>query len=123
LAEIAPIKNTGVRPNSCFLLPVYGKLTPEQVYSSSTPVKGIKRRAPSVAASKSISSNTVSAAGGNEARAESGLNSYFITMGFSFSVNSDRPAMSGKITFGDINFFCQTILGLLTKRSNFYDNV
>ncbi|KDR17953.1 hypothetical protein L798_08171 [Zootermopsis nevadensis] len=31
------INNTGVWPNGCLIAPFYGKLTPDQVYSSSTP--------------------------------------------------------------------------------------
>jgi hypothetical protein len=42
-----PLDNsTGVWPNGCLLAPFYGKLTPDQMYSSSTPVKITKVGAP-----------------------------------------------------------------------------
>jgi hypothetical protein len=73
--EMPPVKNNGVWPTGCFISPFYGKFPPEQVYSSSRPVKLIKGRAPSVATSRFMSSNTVSPAGASEARAKSGLSS------------------------------------------------
>jgi hypothetical protein len=33
------INNTGVWPNGCLIAPFFGKLTPEQIYSTTTPVK------------------------------------------------------------------------------------
>jgi hypothetical protein len=33
------INNTGVWPNGCLIAPCFGKLTPDQIYSPSTPIK------------------------------------------------------------------------------------
>jgi hypothetical protein len=33
------INKTGVWPNGCLIAPFFGKLTPEQIYSPSAPVK------------------------------------------------------------------------------------
>jgi hypothetical protein len=69
------INNTGVWRTGCLTAPFYGKLTPDQVYSSSTPLKLIEDGASSVAACRPINSNTLSLAGTHETRAGSGLNS------------------------------------------------
>jgi hypothetical protein len=44
------INNTGVWPNGCLITPFFGKLTPEQIYSPSTPVKTAQVGALSAAA-------------------------------------------------------------------------
>jgi hypothetical protein len=48
--DFPPIINTGVWPDGCLIAPFYGKLTTDQVYSSSAPLNSVTAVAPSVAA-------------------------------------------------------------------------
>jgi hypothetical protein len=67
--EFPPINNTGVWLNRCLIAPFYGKLTSDQVYSFSSPVKPINAGAPPAAdvmfpVAKQISSVSISMAHG-----------------------------------------------------------
>jgi hypothetical protein len=44
-------------------------------------------------------------------------------MGLSFPVKSDRPAMSGKIAFGNIDIFLSKYFGCSSQMFQLYDNV
>jgi hypothetical protein len=118
--EIPPINNTGVWPTGWFISSFYDKLTPDHLYSSSTPIKLIENWAPSVAASRSISSNTLSF------RCQWGpwakrLRFLIRHDGLRFSCKFGSSYHVWKDYYRLHWLFYQNVLGLRTKYSNVYE--
>jgi hypothetical protein len=116
--EFLLINNTGLSHTGYLIASFYGKLMPDQVYSSNALVELVKDGAPSIAASRSISYDTVSSPSTSEACGGSSLNTFISLCHASVS---DCP-MSCKSAWVTLAFLI-SVRGLCSKFSNFYDNI